>query len=145
MSDILKIKWKSCFICTAGFQTMGLLNLLQCREENFKVLRESKSQIITAGKGRTIPWWGNQNKSINCYFFFSQFGDERYQNFKNYQCTSTLGGVSKEKEVSSVCFYQSCNFEMLLSVSFSSRPPSHECMLGFLSDTGQGQSVMQQF
>lgn len=110
----------------------GVLNLLQYREEIFKVLRESRSQIITVGKGWTIPWWGNQNKSINCYFYFSQFGDKRYQNFKNYQCTSTLGGVSKEKEFSSVCYYQSCSFEMLLR--FCHFQTSQSCVLAWLSE-----------
>lgn len=55
---------------------------------------------MTAGKERTIPWSGKQTKSQMCYFYVPPCVGERYQNFWNYQCASTLGGVSKEPETS---------------------------------------------
>lgn len=140
---IFKLNGNAASLALLVFKPWGLLNLLQYRGENFTKRKQKSGNNCREEENNSLM---RKSEQINkLLFFFSQFEDERYQNFKNYQCTSILGGISKEKEVSSVCFYQSCNFEKLLSVSVTSRPSSHVCMLGFPSDTGQGQSAMQQF
>lgn len=53
---------------------MGASKSVTIQRRKLHSPRESRSQTITAGKRRTIPWWGNQNKSINFYFFLTVWG-----------------------------------------------------------------------